>query len=228
MTDLEKNKIGVYESVISVLAENKDIVSTIKQFSYTITKLRRLIDEVNKLDKVISSQVLEKTIISSNAKEELIVALCKVSSALYNYARDNGDIELKAKTRISHSNFIRLRDSELLDKSELIQLLAKKYAPKLKKYGLFAADTEDLKSKIGNYRVALSNKVTGLLSSDSVMAMGNLFNNADQLVKQMDVYAEALSDEYLEFYEDYIFARDIENQDQVKAMMEMEMEEEEE
>lgn len=228
MNDVEKKKLGMYESVLTLLAENKDITTTVRSFNSTISKLRKAMDEIRRTEKALSSEILDKTILNARAKDNLITALVPVISALFNYARQTNNLELREKTRFTQSHLVRMLDSELIKKAEGIYLLAEKFMAMARIPGLNNRTLAELSDKTGAFRNTLAKKVSSLIDSTTVMFMNDLFNNADAIMTQMDKFVEQLTEEYEEFYDEYIYARDLENQDQVKAMMELEEEDEEE
>ncbi|MCU7493243.1 MAG: hypothetical protein ACM3UR_02695 [Bacteroidota bacterium] len=228
MNDVEKKKLGMYESVLTLLAENKDITSTVRSFNSTITKLRKAMDEIRRTEKALSSEILDKTILNARAKDNLITALVPVISSLFNYARQTNNLELREKTRFTQSHLVRMLDSELIKKAEGTYLLAEKYMAMARIPGLNNRTLADLSAQTDAFRNTLAKKISSLIDSSTVMFMNDLFNNADSIMTQMDKFVEQLTEEYEEFYDEYIYARDLENQDQVKAMMELEEEDEEE
>ncbi|MGE5399231.1 MAG: hypothetical protein ACM3S2_02445 [Ignavibacteriales bacterium] len=226
MNDIEKKKMGMYEAVLGLLAENKDITSGIRSFSSNIIKLRKVMDEIRRKEKELSSEILEKTIINANRKDDLLVALVPVTSALFNFARQTNNVELREKTRLTQSHFIRLLDAELTNKAEAIRILALKHIVELKKFGITTNSIHNLGIKIEYFRNSLNNKIASLISSDTVMQMNNLFGDADNILTQMDKFVEMVNDEYEEFYDEYIYTRDLENQDESKELIELDEDEE--
>lgn len=225
MSDNEKLKLGMYESVLSFLLENRDITSTIRGFNSSVTKLRKIIDEIKRTEKELSSAILEKTIISSTAKEDLIVSLIPISYALFNFARESGDIQLKEKTRMSHSSFERMRDSQLLDKAGMLYMLSMLNLAKLKKFGITSEVLESVDLKVDLFRRSLDEKINTFISSGAAMTMTRLIEQADSLLmKQMDSYVENLSDEFIEFYDEYLMVRSLEYQDLKNELQESEEE----
>lgn len=227
MHDKEKQKLSMYEAVISLLADNKDITAGIRALSYQANKLRKVVDEIKKMEKVLSSETLEKAVINAQAKDELIFTLVPVATALFNYAKEINDIALKAKVRSGYSYFIRLRDLELIDKSIAIRKLAEKHLPEVRKFNITIESLETLQTKTESFKDTLDNKISTFISSDSVLAMNDLFVQADGIVNLIDRYVEVLSGSFEEFYEEYLYTRDVDNQDQRKELMELEEDEEE-
>lgn len=228
MTDNQRTKILMYESVLSYLGENKEITSTIRAFSWAINKFRRHVDEIKRKDKEISSQTLEKAVTASAMKDELIFAVAPVASALFAYARQNNDLALKQKTRLSQSYFVRLRDSELIDAVNGIYSLAEKHKKELKGKLSAGQVLDDLKEKTARFKNALDDKINSFVSSNSIEEIHELFEAADKIINQnLDSFVEALSDMYPEFREDYLYVRILENYELEGELIEAEEEEEE-
>jgi len=213
MSDTERNKLNMYESVVSVCQENREIINTVRSFPWSITKLRKMIDEIKRKEKELSSETLEKTIITYKLRDELIFTLIPVVSALFNFAKENNNLALKEKTRHSQSYYVRLRDRELLDKAFGVYSLAERSLSRLKKFGISIQVLHDLKAKADQFKNALDNKIISFVSSSTVLSLNNLFNEADKLLNnQLDVYMEVLSGDFEEFYEDYLIARSVDEE----------------
>lgn len=224
MNDFEKQRLGMYESVLLLLSENRDIVSSVRSFTASSTRLRKMMDEIRKVDKELSSEILDKTIQNAKAKDELIISLDPVTAALFSYAKQRNDLALKEKTRLTKSQFVRMLDKDLIDRAEGIRALALTHIVNLKKAGITPNDLMVLGDKLTAFRNTLGNKVVSLISSTKVMFLGDLFRKADDILSVMDGFVETLEDEFEEFYDEYLEARDINNQDQKKALMELEEE----
>jgi hypothetical protein len=208
MGDNEKSKLTMYETVITYLLENRDIISVNRSFSHTISRLRKAIDEIKVKDRELSSDTMEKTLLAYKIKDELIFTLIPITSALYSIARETGNIELKEKTRLSQSYFIRLRDTELVNISLAIHQLAVRNSYRLGKHNITKTMVHNLKDKTEKFRDALDNKIITFVSSNAALSLKSAFQDADDiLTNQMDKLMEPLSDEYEEFYDDYLAIR---------------------
>lgn len=226
MSENEQKQLDMYEAVLSLLSENKDIISSIPSFSWAISKLRKVIDEIKKEDRMISAETFNITIQTSQNKDELIFHLVPVASALFNYARSVNDLALKEKARFTQSHFVRLMDKELIEKAELLILLAEKYLPKLKNYKVNSSLLNNLSGLLRTFKGSLDNKIASLISTSSLTPLTELFNEADKILsKYMDNYMENVMEDYEEFYDEYLWTRDVANLDDKKALMELEEEE---
>ncbi|MCU7494532.1 MAG: hypothetical protein HF314_01310 [Ignavibacteria bacterium] len=229
MSDKEQNKLDMYDAVLSLLSDNKEIVSNIPALVSSISRFRKVVDEIRREERTISSEAFEITIRTSKLKDDLIFSLVPVASGLFNFAKENGDLRLKEKCRITQSHFVRMLDRDLLEKAEILRSLAKDHLLKLKKYGINAQKLSEVQAKMTSFRNSLGNKVASFVSTDTMTPLQELFNEADRILsKYMDNYVESLNGSYAEFYDEYLWTRDIENQDAVKVMMELEEENESE
>lgn len=224
MSDNDKKRLSMYENVISFLQENRDIISLNRSFYYSLSKLRKMVDEIKIRDKELSSDTLEKTVKTYNAKDELILSLVSITAALYNFARERNDITLKEKTRISQSFFVRLRDVELINRASGIYQIASLNFNALQKYKVTKELMQDLKAKLDRFSSALDTKVNSFITGDAAVALSNSFNEAESIINnQLDKLVEQFDSVFPEFYDDYLMIRSMENIEEGEEE-EMEME----
>ncbi|RJP74495.1 MAG: hypothetical protein C4539_00065 [Ignavibacteriales bacterium] len=224
MSDNDKKRLSMYENVISFLQENRDIISLNRSFYYSLSKLRKMVDEIKIRDKELSSDTLEKTVKTYNAKDELILSLVSITAALYNFARERNDITLKEKTRISQSFFVRLRDVELINRASGIYQIASLNFNALQKYKVTKELMHDLKAKLDRFSSALDTKVNSFITGDAAVALSNSFNEAESIINnQLDKLVEQFDSVFPEFYDDYLMIRSMENIEEGEEE-EMEME----
>jgi len=224
MSDNDKKRLSMYENVISFLQENRDIISLNRSFYYSLSKLKKMVDEIKIRDKELSSDTLEKTVKTYNAKDELILSLVSVTAALYNFARERNDITLKEKTRISQSFFVRLRDVELINRASGIYQIANLNSNVLQKYKVTKQAIQDLKAKLDRFSSALDTKVNSFITGDAAVALSNSFNEAESIINnQLDKLVEQFDSVFPEFYDDYLLIRSMENIEEGEEE-EMEME----
>jgi hypothetical protein len=224
MSDNDKKRLSMYENVISYLQENRDIISLNRSFYYSLSKLRKMVDAIKIRDKELSSDTLEKTVITYNAKDELILALISVTAALYNFARQRNDITLKEKTRVSQSFFVRLRDVELINKASGIYQIANLNFNDLQKFNVTKESMQDLKAKLDRFSSALDTKVNSFITGDAAVALSNSFNEAESILSnQLDKLVEQFDSIFPEFYDDYLLIRSMENIEETEEE-EMELE----
>ncbi|MEI7811997.1 MAG: hypothetical protein WCJ01_06165 [Ignavibacteria bacterium] len=214
MTENEKIKLDMYESVLTLFAENSDIISHARVLRNPIAKLKNIIDEIRKKDHQISSKTFEITIQTEKIKNDLIFNLVSVASALFLFARKNGNIFLKEKTRISHSYLDRILDRELIGTANVLITLADQNFYNLKKFNIKRQTLATLSEQVALFKNSLNNKIASLTATSELTPLKDLFDEADRVFsKHIDVHMENLISTNEDFYDDYIWTRNIENLD---------------
>lgn len=217
MNDIEKNKLTMCENIVTYLLEYRDIFSGNPSLLHAISQLRKAIDDIKMKDKELSSNTLERTLVADSARNELILALLPVSNSLFYYAKENADIGLKEKTRLSQSQLFRLKDNELIKKSTAIQFYALNNLSRLHKSGITKSLIQDLNKKTEKYKTALDSKIVSIVSNNTASSLSNSFLDAENIIQnQLDELVETYMDEYEEFYDDYLSIRTMENQEETE------------
>ncbi|MGE5352189.1 MAG: hypothetical protein ACM3P0_08895 [Acidobacteriota bacterium] len=225
MNEIEKKKYGMYEDVLNLLTRNIDLSLGLGPAALLMTRLRRVMDEIEQTDKDASAEVLDLRVESTAGRDGLIADLASVSLALFNFSRQSGNVELRDRTRYNASYLMRLSDSELLHKAEALRIQALKYIAEIRRMGLTPNTIHNLGLKIEYFRRSLERKV---FSSGAVLEsrqMSELFSIADAILESTDKLIDPLSGDFEEFYEKYICLRDFENQDGRKAFQGLEEDE---
>jgi hypothetical protein len=232
MSENEKNKLLMYETVITYLQENKDIISTYPSFPDALSKLKKAINEIKIKDIELTSNVLGKTIFVNSAKEDLIFTIIPITISIYNFAKEKNNIELKEKTRLTQSYYTRLRNIELVEQSLAIEHFTKKYLHGLIKYGITKNSVLELNTKILKFKNALNtfnNNLITLSSNSKTISLIDQFAEADNvMVNQIDKLVEPLNLENEEFYKDYLAIRSMkyfEEEGEEEYSLEVEIEE---
>ncbi|HEX2962025.1 MAG TPA: hypothetical protein VHO43_09565 [Ignavibacteriales bacterium] len=225
MNDIEKKKYGMYEDVLNLLTRNIDLSLGLGPAAFLMTRLRRVMDEIEQTDKDTSSIVLDAAAENAAGRDGLLADLAAVSSALFNFSRQSGNVELRDRTRYNQSYLMRLSDLELLNKAEALRMLALKYVAEIRRMGITPNTIHNLGLKIEYFRRSLEKRV---LSSGAVLEnrqMSELFSIADGILESTDKLIDPLSGDFEEFYEKYVYLRDFENQDGRKALWGLEEDE---
>lgn len=221
MTDIEKIKFGMYGEVLNLLGKNIDVTLSIKPVSVLMTKLGRIVDEIERIDKVQPRELIGKTAEVSFRREHLLNDLINVSSALFNYARQTGSIELRDGSRVNPAGLLHLKDEEILLKAEALRMLALKYVPELRRMGITPNALHNMGLKIEYFRRSLESRDFYSGEVCAGKGLSELFSDADQVLENADYLIEPLSDEFEEFYDEYIAVRDLEGRGERKALLDL-------
>lgn len=210
MSRSEKAKLELYTAILSYLNENREITSSIRAFMWSISKFRKLTEEIRCKQKELSSESLEKSLQVSRAKDDLILMLLPVISSLHNYAKEIKDTQLKSTTRVTYSQIVRIQDGELIEKAIMLTKLAEKYMSRMRRQEITLHTLQSLRYKIEKFRLILDDRFFSLISSSSLIAMNSLFAEADKMLYNfIDNFVESLSENYPEFHRNYLKVRNV-------------------
>ncbi|HEX2868250.1 MAG TPA: hypothetical protein VHO03_14490 [Ignavibacteriales bacterium] len=208
MSRSEKAKLEQYTAILSYLNDNREITCNIRAFMWSISKFRKITEEIKCRQKELSSETLEKSLQVSRAKDDLILMLFPVISAIHNYAKETRDSVLKSTTRVSYSQIVRTQDRELIEKAIMIARLAEKYMSRMRRQEITLHMLQNLKYKIEKFRLILEDRFFSFISSSSLIAMNSLFAEADKMLYNfIDNFVESLSEGYPEFHSNYLKVR---------------------
>ncbi|MGE5498413.1 MAG: hypothetical protein ACM3Q2_10100 [Syntrophothermus sp.] len=211
MTENELIKLKMYEALLELLYDKREIVSSIRAFNWSISKLRRICLEIRKREKNYYQNVVERNSRSESARNELTASVTGFTSELQFYTLASDDAELKGIVFVTRSLLSRLSDYELLARAEMLVSFNDVHLSDIERNSRIEEALSDLKSKTSRFRAALLEKHHGQASPDYILAISNLFAEADKLIRlYMDNFAEALSYENPDFYEEYTLTRNLE------------------
>ncbi|MGE5432525.1 MAG: hypothetical protein ACM3QX_15690 [Syntrophomonadaceae bacterium] len=225
MNDIEKKKYGMYGDVLSLLTRNVDLSLSLGPVSFLMTRLRRTMDEIEQADKDAPAEILDLTVEAIAGREGLAADLAVVSTALFNFSRQSGNVELKDKARYNQSYLMRLSDSELLHKAEALRILALRYVSEIRRMGVTPNIIHNLGLKIEYFRRSVEKRILNSGTDLQSRRLSELFLIADGILEGTDKLIDPLSGDFGEFYAEYICARDFENRDGRKALTGLEEDE---
>lgn len=224
MSDAEKKKILMYEEIITFLRENKVITVGLPGINSNVNKLYRILDEIENKEKIVSSETLKRTLKVNELKDNLILYLLPLISALFRFARENNDILLKERTKLSRSNLVLYKNYELINKALLMAVLGEKNIRQLNRYGIKNGHIEALRKRIDEFHRLSTDNGSG--PDTAVFALDKLFLQADSIIANIDdIFDNYVDDEI--FYEEYQWVRehDYEQDEDEKEDLLYEMEE---
>ena len=162
-----------------------------------------------------------KTEKKQQAEDAMILALVKVASSLYSFARRTKKSEVAAIADVTESQLRKIRDTELASMATSIHTSALANVAALADYGVTPAVLTDLQTKTAAFstpacRNALRRAGTALGDRESSVAervgagaaLGDLFDQMDELLKdELDRLIETVRESERDFYNEYFAAR---------------------
>lgn len=211
MNRIGNRKLDTYDSIISLLLGNKEIVSTVKAFSYSTSKLCKVIDVIKKQEQTLRSEHFRKVLRASKSRDDLIICLIPFASALFLYGKKTRNKWLIEKySKITQSRLLTFNSNELLNIAVSIYIASEKNLTRLKEFSIFNKNLQYLRMKIGDFNCTLGYHLeSDCFSSFDGCSLEGLFLQADKILDNMDNYVDNLSKCYSGFYNEYVSVRNI-------------------
>lgn len=225
MNEIQKKKLKMYGDVLNLLADHINLSLNLGAVSFLMSRLRRTMDEIEQTDKDAAAKVQDMSLEYTSGRDGLIADLASVSSALFNFAKQSGNVELRDRARYNQSYLLRLSDSELLNKAEMLRMLSLKYISEIRRMGVTPSLIHNVGLKIEYFRRSLERKV---LNSGAVLEnrqISELFSAADQTLEYIDKLIDPVSGDLEVLYGEYVSLRNFTSQTGPKALLDLEEDE---
>lgn len=205
MNKRQESKLGMYDSVIAHCADNGAIVSLILAFSNAVAKLTTIVTAIRKAVQAQTEKGTGATNKQTN-REDVCQLSKSMADAVFAYAEEINDGDLKAKVTYSISELRDLKDEDLPSKSQGIHDIAKPLAAQLADFGIVTQDFPDLQTAIDTYTNSIANPTT--VKGHKKLATTNLtqyYADADKILKNtmdktVEKYRKNNSDFVIEYY----------------------------
>ncbi len=211
MKDRYINYFNMLLAVQSFLEQNAAVVAERPAFSRAVTRLNEKIESIQALDVKRGDRATGVTGSKNQAEENLVNKIIRVSSAIKAYASENNLADMLNKANLSRSELMKLRDIELVQRTEALSELAAPNAEALEEYGVTAADLTaltNLKNSFADYISEVGRK-QGERAGET-KNLDELFKDIRAILEdQVDNFAESLGDEHSGFYNQYKAIRNI-------------------
>ena len=209
MNKRQENKLTMYESVLSTFRAHTEILGGVPFLKSGMEKFEKTIELIHKKLQEFHSATAGKSSMKSQAEDEFIATLLPVASALFIYAKEIRDTELREKVRMSENKLYKTRDTELAEKGMQIVELAETHGVELGKRGITAEMISVLKTNANNFHGAI-----GIRESSVAERIGarttveTLFDQADEILEdEVDRAMELVRQADSQFYNEYFASR---------------------
>ena len=151
MTRPQENWLAMFESVIDILYDFRDLWMNNTIFTKKTTAFEQCVADIHSQEQVQQAHQTGTGAMKQQEEDEMIRATVRVSSATYVYATDKNDAELKAVVDVSPWLLRKLADGALLNRCRLIHDKAKTKASELVDYGINPENFTTLDKEIKDY-----------------------------------------------------------------------------
>jgi hypothetical protein len=209
MIKSEENKYSMYKAVKGVLLEDKDTISAIPAFSKVFEEYNQLLEKLSKTEIEYQSVAKGATATKNQFRSELVSKTISIAAALYVFARQNKNEQLKAISRLTPSGLKLMRDLDLAQKATVIFEEAQKHKQTLVDFGIDELEIKELADLDAAYRKALAQQGDKQAQKKAArQRLRELFDEVDEFLKEtLDYMIEVVKTENSEFYNKYQIAR---------------------
>ena len=209
MNDRQENKLSMYLAVQKVCNQNNSVWSGLGAFVTAFGDYEGIIQKIRDARLIQEGQTVGISENKQKDEDEMIDKTIEIGSAVFAYASDISNNELREKIDYSPSSLRRARDTILKDRCQLVHDEANNVIANLSDYGIAAADLTDLQNAIDNYvdiiakpRTAIGTRATATTQIVDLLKLGdNVLND------RMDRLVEQYKKDEQKFYRGYRNAR---------------------
>ncbi len=209
MNKRQENKLTMYEGLLTLLQANSGKFTSAGGFSDVLSEFSSTVSELKAKSTETEVLTAGKVAAKHGAEDSVVGLLLPVCSALYIFARKQGNTEIKERANITEPKLRAMRDTELASYGESIADLAGENAAALAPNGITAETIADLKGKAQAYTAAIGARESSVAERKGARgSMNELFDKADELLnEEFDRYAELVRPTDTELYNKYFSAR---------------------
>jgi hypothetical protein len=199
----------MYRVVYQLLIDNPSITALIKSFASAIVILGENIVLLGGKEEERTSAAKGKAAAKEDKETLLKDTVFSIAAAIYSYAAEAGNIELKTKARVTRTQLRVTREADLIPLAKNIFNLGTTYATALADYDVSAEDLTELDQLISTYGTAKTSVGTGIAQRKSAGQTQTEIVEATDIVlrDRLDKYVERLKTKQPEFYKQYRAAR---------------------
>jgi hypothetical protein len=214
MTDRQNAKLNMYEKVLIVFNEYKDVYAKVPALGIAVNKLQEHVTDIKSVTKQqTENRPQDVTKDKSSAIDRLVDITLKISSPIYVYASDTVNNRLLGRVNLNKSMFYSVHDQQALTISKIVASEAKSCGEVLLDYGVTKDDLTALDAAIA--------QVEGLINAPLITIgtrklytsnLRELFVAADSIVyDKLDKLMRLFKTSNPEFFTLYSNARNVIN-----------------
>jgi len=233
MKTKQKNKLNMYNTVLGVMNDHKEIWTKVYQLKNVFEKFAENTINLTAL-KTEQEKDLQPLVSVMFEKRESLILLCTpVVNIILAYSHDNKEKKLLNKMNVSKDKLAKSKDSDLIEECKTTYKAAKKLYKRsvgeaknseskeisILEYGLSEKMIVDLKAAVNDFinsRLALHDAIQGKDKMDKHITTV-LKKNGKLLKNKMDLLITIFETSKPDFYKSYMEARVIQPAESVKV-----------
>jgi len=214
MRRVNSNRVNMINSLITFCDNRAAVTAAIILFSLRLAEVKAKMVLINGLNLVAMGAkdgVRQDTDLIRGAMTNLAY---KCANATFAYANEVKDTVLRAKVKLTMTDFTTLKKEDVDELCEKVYVAANAHAADVVNYGVVLTDISDLLVAIGLYRTNSQNPREAQITAGQATKQANILIRElidDLLIGQLDAMANTLRFENNEFWRGYFQARIIIN-----------------
>jgi hypothetical protein len=208
MNDFEENRFTMQSAVLSLLKKHQNKINEIEKFATQLKEFEETLNAIPVKDQTYQQANL--TADKNKIEDQLIENFLICSAALNVYADFNDEDKLKQETELTESKLEKMRDTELIVKSEDIINKTDKYIDELADYGFDDQALAQLQTLTSEFKDLTNDNET--LRAKKVTArkeLTELFSEAGKQLRKLDKFVTITRTKIPELYKEYQQTRSI-------------------
>jgi hypothetical protein len=210
MNKKQSNHLSSYLAVAFVLTKYEAKVGLVPALEAAVTKFTSLLNELQEVRQIQEGRITGAALQKQKEEDEMIEATLRVAAGIYVFAREQDNLELQQKVKISDSKLRKMGNSALLSQCTLIYNLAMELnAEALIPFGIVPESLAGLKKEIDDFALLVGKPRSGIVArSAATLRLQELFKEiGDLLREEMDKLMLVIKGQEPAFYNEYKAAR---------------------
>ncbi|MGD9991697.1 MAG: hypothetical protein AB7S69_00240 [Salinivirgaceae bacterium] len=210
MNKKQSNHLSSYLAVAFVLTKYEAKVGLVPALEAAVTKFTSLLNELQEVRQIQEGRISGAALQKQKEEDEMIEASLRVAAGIYVFAREQDNLELQQKMKVSDSNLRKMGNSALLSQCTLIYNLAMELnSEALVPFGILPESLAGLKKEIDDFALLVGKPRSGIVArSAATLRLQELFKEIGELLREeMDKLMLVIKGQEPAFYNEYKAAR---------------------
>ncbi len=210
MEKRQENAKTSIEGIKKLMDDNRSITAEVPALDEEVTLFETDLANLEAVEEKFSVATKGKTSTKHELEDILIATLYPLICSVRAFARSAKDMELFEIVDVRISDLIRMRDTELVEFSNIFIKKAGENLADLGKYKITVDDLTDLQQKIDAYDSAIGAQGGGMaLRTTSHDDLKACFVKVEEDLVQIDDLIELVKGDHPEFYDQYFAERPV-------------------
>ncbi|MCB0807263.1 MAG: carboxypeptidase-like regulatory domain-containing protein, partial [Bacteroidales bacterium] len=208
MTDIQENKLTMYQAVIVFLWANITLWENLPAFSDLANKVKSIITAIQNLAQIQAADKKGLTVNKLQIQADLIRAAIKLVKAMKAYARISKNDVLFNEVSFTKSAMELSRDNQIHQDSLFILSKAQALETELLDYMIKTDDLTKVSDLALQYEEAMPQKRDAdVIKKNATAQMDAEYDEADKALADLDILVPIFEDDHPEFVSGYFDAR---------------------